>query len=110
MDPIVSSVVKRWKSSSSNSWLGDAPDDIDLDSVAGYAREDIRLVKGFKAKCSYLSGVYRSLAEPLEAPKLAVYADRMDQQVIQVEQIMGMISMSRAFLPSRQLEKCGDPR
>lgn len=73
MDPI----VRRWKQSAVSSWYEDAPVDIDLDSVESYIREGVRLVKGYKAKCTYLAGIYRGLAGPLETPVIATYADRM---------------------------------
>jgi hypothetical protein len=72
-----------------NSTQSSARGSTTLDSKPG--DEDTRLVKGYKAKCSYLAGVYRNIAVPLEAPKIAVFADRMDQRVKDLDQLMVLV-------------------
>lgn len=89
-DPIAEAVARRWKVASDATWLTDA-EEIDLDSALGYFRDDTRLIKGYKAKCAYLAPIYRKLAEPLEAPSLAKYADLIDKRVTEVDQLMALL-------------------
>lgn len=103
-DPVVEAVARRWKQAATSSWYEDAPSDIDFDSVAGYLRDDLRLVKGYKIKCAYLAGIYRGLVGPLEAPKIAVFADRMDQRVKDLDQLMPMVQAGVALISKAQKE------
>lgn len=89
-DPIVEAVARRWKLASDVTWFTDA-EEIDFDSVAGYFKDDSKLVRWYKAKCVYLAPIFRSLAAPLEAPALSKYADLMDKRVTEVDQLMTLV-------------------
>lgn len=102
-DPLVESVAHRWKQAASSSWYDEAKE-IDPDSVAGYFREDTRLVKSYKIKCAYLAEIYRGLASPLEAPKIAVFADRMDQRVKDLDQLMLKVQEGMNLVPKARKE------
>ena len=102
MSDLVESVARRWKQAAA-SWFEDT-EEIDFDSVAGYFKEDTRLVKGYKIKCAYLAGIYRNLAVPLEAPKISIFADRMDQRVQDLDQLMVMVQEGVRLTPKAQGE------
>jgi hypothetical protein len=103
MDPIVKLVALRWKLASDPTWLGDA-EELDLDSALGYFRDDTRLIKGYKAKCAYLSSVYRTLVSPLESSILVKYADLMDKRVTEVNQLMILLGEGVKLLKRAQGE------
>lgn len=102
-DLIIEAVARRWKQASESTWLTDS-EEIDLDSALGYFREATRLIKGYKAKCAYLVPIYQKLAEPLEAPSLAKYADLITKRVIEVDQLMVLLSDGVKMLKKAQGE------
>lgn len=103
-DPIAEAVARRWKLAAASSWYDDAPSDIDFDSVATYFRDDTRRAKSYKLKCAYLAEIYQRLAEPLETPELAVFADRMGQRVKDLDQLMLRVQEGVKLTPKAQKE------
>lgn len=102
-DPIVEAVVIRYKKAT-ESWFTSTTDQLPLDDAKVYIKDDTKLVRGYKAKCVYLSKIFRSLAGPLETPQIAVFADRIDKRVQDLDQLMGLVQEGAKLLDKAQGE------
>jgi len=103
-DPIVKAVAHRWKLvASAHNWIDEA-EQLDSHAAINNLKQDFRNVKGYKTKCAYLAQIYRKLAEPLETPEIAEYADLMDQRVKDVDQLISMLQGSEKLIAKAEKE------
>lgn len=102
-DLVVVKVVHRWKQANTSSWFDDA-EQLDAESAINYLRSDFRQIKGYKAKCTYLAQIYRNLAGPLETPQIAEYADKIDQRLKDVDQLMTLLQGSDKVITKAEKE------
>jgi len=102
-DPIVEVVVLRYKKAA-ESWLTETSDQLPLEDAEVYIREDVKLVRWYKAKCLYLVPIFRRLAEPLEAPQILVSADRIEKRVQELDQLMALVQEGAKLFKKAQSE------
>jgi hypothetical protein len=89
-DPIIEAVERRWKRTAATSWY-DGAQKLDAEDAISSLKYDVRIVKSYKAKCVYIAQIFRNLAGPLETPKIAQYADLIDQRIQDVDQLMSIL-------------------
>jgi hypothetical protein len=102
-DPIIEAVALRYKAAS-ESWFTATTDQLPLEDAEVYVREDVKLARGYKAKCMYLAQVFRKLAEPLESPQISVFADRIEKRVQEFDQLMALIQSGAKLFKKTQGE------
>ena len=102
-DPIVKAVALRYKKAA-ESWLTATTDQLPIEDAEGYVRDDVKLARGYKAKCVYLAQIFRKLAEPLEAPQISAYADRIEKRVQEFDQLMALVQSGAKLLKKTQRE------
>lgn len=102
-DRIVEAVVLRYKMAAEN-WFSLTNDQLPLEDAEVYVKEDVKLVRGYKAKCVYLAQIFRKLAEPLESPQISVFADRIEKRVQELDQLMDLVQKGAKLFKKAQDE------
>ena len=102
-DRIVEAVVLRYKMAAEN-WFSLTNDQLPLEDAEVYVKEDVKLVRGYKAKCVYLAQIFRKLAEPLESPQISVFADRIEKRVQELDQLMDLVQRGSKLFKKAQDE------